>query len=43
MQGFWYRLLVDVKIYEIESACKGDIEKMKKYYVKITGLILNDI
>lgn len=29
MQGFWYRLLVDVKIIEIEKRCRGDIEKMK--------------
>ena len=30
MQGFWYRLLVDVKIMEIEARCHGDPEKMKE-------------
>lgn len=29
MQGFWYRLLVDIKIMEIEEYCAGDVEKIK--------------
>jgi hypothetical protein len=29
MQGFWYRLLVDIKIMEIEERCAGDVEKIK--------------
>jgi len=29
MQGLWYRLLVDVKIMEMESKCNGDINKIK--------------
>lgn len=29
MQGFWYRLLVDIKIMEMEERCGGDVEKMK--------------
>jgi len=29
MQGFWYRLLVDVKIYEIERESSGDVDRMK--------------
>ena len=28
MQGFWYRLLVDTKIMEIEERSKGDIVKI---------------
>jgi len=30
MQGFWYRLLVDIKIDEIEKKSLGDIEKMRE-------------
>ena len=30
MQGFWYRLLVDIKIMEIEERCQGDIAKMRR-------------
>ena len=30
MQGFWYRLLVDVKVMEIEKGSGGNIETMKK-------------
>lgn len=30
MQGFWYRLLVDIKIMEIEERCQGDVGKMKQ-------------
>lgn len=29
MQGFWYRLLVDIKIMEMEERCGGDVEKIK--------------
>ena len=29
MQGFWYRLLVDIKIMEMERRCGRDLEKMK--------------
>jgi len=35
MQGLWYRLLVDMTIYELKSQTKGDKEMMKK-------IILND-
>lgn len=31
LQGFWYRTLVDAKIYEIKKACGDDTELMKKY------------
>jgi len=38
MQGFWYRLLVDIKIDEIEKCCQGDIEKMKTVLANEHGL-----
>jgi len=31
LQGFWYRILVDAKIYEIKKACGNDKEKIKSY------------
>ncbi|MXN91977.1 glycosyltransferase [Flavobacterium sp. Sd200] len=31
LQGWWYRTLVDAKIYEIKKACGDDKEKIKKY------------
>lgn len=31
MQGWWYRTLVDAKIYEIKKACGNDKEKIKEY------------
>ena len=31
MQGWWYRTLVDAKIYEIKKACGNDSEKIKQY------------
>jgi hypothetical protein len=30
MQGFWYRLLVDIKIMEIEERSQGDITKIRE-------------
>jgi hypothetical protein len=30
MQGLWYRLLVDIAIYEIKKKTNGNIEQMKK-------------
>jgi len=30
MQGFWYRLLVDMKIMEIEERSQGDVAKIRK-------------
>lgn len=35
MQGLWYRLLVDITIYELKNRTKGDREEMKR-------IILND-
>ena len=40
MQGFWYRLLVDIKIMEIERKCVGDVEKMKKVLLAEHGIRL---
>jgi glycosyltransferase involved in cell wall biosynthesis len=31
LQGWWYRTLVDSKIYEIKKACGSDVQKMKEY------------
>lgn len=31
MQGWWYRTLVDAKIYEIKKACGNNPEKIKSY------------
>lgn len=31
LQGWWYRTLVDAKIFEIKQACGTDKEKIKKY------------
>lgn len=38
LQGWWYRTLVDAKIFEIKKACGSDKEKIKEYlkmYYKI--------
>ena len=34
LQGFWYRMLVDAKIYELKKACGNDKEKIKNYINK---------
>ncbi|MCH5175586.1 MAG: glycosyltransferase family 2 protein [Prevotellaceae bacterium] len=34
LQGWWYRTLVDIKIYEIKKACGNDKEKIKTYLQK---------
>ncbi len=34
LQGWWYRTLVDAKIYEIKKACGNDREKIKEYLQK---------
>lgn len=31
LQGWWYRTLVDAKIYEIKKACGNDTEKIKTF------------
>lgn len=41
MQGFWYRLLVDVKVKEIETRSGGDVEKMKRILREEHGIDLS--
>jgi len=41
MQGFWYRLLVDIKIDEIEKKSRGDIEKMREVIRRDHGIDLS--
>lgn len=31
LQGWWYRMLVDAKVYEIKKACGNDKEKIKRF------------
>jgi glycosyltransferase involved in cell wall biosynthesis len=31
LQGWWYRTLVDAKVYEIKKACGNDTQKMKEF------------
>lgn len=31
LQGWWYRTLVDAKVFEVKKACGSDKEKIKKY------------
>lgn len=33
LQGWWYRTLVDAKIFEVKKACGQDAEKIKKYLI----------
>lgn len=34
LQGFWYRMLVDAKVYEIKKRMGGDTEKMKEWLME---------
>ena len=38
LQGFWYRMLVDAKIYEIRKRFGGDEDKIKDFIVEKYGL-----
>ncbi|MBR2458394.1 MAG: glycosyltransferase family 2 protein [Bacteroidaceae bacterium] len=40
LQGWWYRTLVDAKIYEIKQACGNDKEKIKEYLFRNYNIIL---
>jgi glycosyltransferase involved in cell wall biosynthesis len=40
MQGYWYRMLVDVKLMEIEERSGGDPAKMRKLLYKDYGIKL---
>lgn len=37
-QGLWYRMLVDVKVYQAKKACGDDKEMMRKYVEKEWGV-----
>lgn len=39
-QGWWYRILVDAKIYEAKQACGDDKEKIKEYVRDVLGVKL---
>lgn len=40
IQGWWYRTLVDAKVYEIKKACGIDKEKIKKYLKNNYNIII---
>ena len=40
MQAYWYRTLVDVKIYEVKRICKDDKEEMIRYLKNEYNIIL---
>jgi hypothetical protein len=40
MQGFWYRLLADVKTMEIEERSHGDVAKMRQILFDEHGIYL---
>jgi hypothetical protein len=40
MQGWWYRTLVDAKVYEIKKACGTDTTMIKTYLKKEYGMEL---
>ena len=35
LQGWWYRTLVDAKIYEIKKHCGNDVKRIKKYLKEV--------
>ena len=40
LQGWWYRTLVDAKIYEIKKVCGNDKEKIREYLRKEYNIVL---
>lgn len=40
LQGWWYRTLVDAKIFEIKKACGNDKEKIKTYLREVYNIEL---
>jgi len=38
LQGWWYRTLVDARIYEIKQACGSDVAKMRVYLKERYGV-----
>lgn len=41
LQGWWYRTLVDAKIYEIKKACGNDKDKIQAYLEQKYRIVLN--
>lgn len=41
LQGWWYRTLVDAKIFEIKRACGTDREKIRAYLAEKYGIVLS--
>ena len=35
LQGFWYRLIVDINVYEAEAYCESDSNKFKKFITDV--------
>lgn len=40
LQGWWYRTLVDAKVFEIKKACGDDKENIKIYLKREYGISL---
>ena len=41
LQGWWYRTLVDAKIFEVKRACGDDKEAIKRYIKEKWGIVIN--
>lgn len=41
LQGFWYRLIVDINIWEIETQAKGDRDRIREVITKEWGIMLD--
>lgn len=42
LQGWWYRTLVDAKIFEVKKACGNDKEAIKRYIKEKWGMMIDD-
>ena len=40
LQGWWYRTLVDAKIFEVKRACGDDMEAIKRYIKEKWGIVI---
>ena len=40
LQGWWYRTLVDAKVFEIKRACGNDKEKIRQHLKMVYGINL---
>ena len=40
LQGWWYRTLVDAKVFEIKKACGNDKEKIRRHLKENQSLLL---